>query len=59
MKISNILFLLMFSFATIDMVAQPLPPSGQPTPIGGVALLAAAGVAYGSKKVMDMKKKQD
>ncbi len=37
----------------LSLYAQPMPPT--PTPIGGIALLAAAGVALGAKKLYDKK----
>ena len=39
----------------LSLYAQPMPPT-PPTPIGGIALLAAAGVALGAKKLYDKKK---
>lgn len=34
----------------------PPPGSSNPAPIGGIALLAAAGAAYGAKKVHDRRR---
>lgn len=43
------------------LMAQPGDPGGDPDGIpidGGVSLLAAAGIGYGVKKLIDHRKKQ-
>ncbi len=49
------LLILAFIMGGMGLYAQPDNP-GNPTPIGGIALLAAAGVALGAKKLYDKKK---
>lgn len=45
---------LLFVMACLSLSAQPAPPgNGQPAPLGGIALLAAAGAALGAKKAYD------
>lgn len=46
--------LLLLSFS-LNLSAQPAPPGGggQPAPLGGLAILAAAGAAIGAKKAYD------
>jgi hypothetical protein len=44
-------------FIGSELWAQPAPPS-DPTPLPGLALLAAAGCALGVKKVYDSSKKE-
>lgn len=45
----------------LALEAQPNQgnPGGAPTPIGGVALLVAAGAALGGKKLYDANKKEE
>lgn len=53
-------FTLLLLSLSLDLSAQPTPPGGggQPAPLGGLAILAAAGAAVGAKKVYD-KKQED
>ncbi len=51
MKKTITLITLMFGLAVYAQPDNPNPP----TPIGGIALLAAAGVALGAKKLYDKK----
>lgn len=57
----SILFLFAFVLIITKVEAQGPPPPPPPPPAvpldGGISLLIAAGVAYGSKKVMDKRKK--
>ena len=41
--------------SSFGLWAQPNNPSFAPTPLPGVALLIAAGAAYGAKKMYDQK----
>lgn len=55
----KVLFYLIFSFTlTVSASAQPGDPGSDPDiPIdGGVSLLAAAGLAYGAKKMVDKRR---
>ena len=49
------LFTLAVSLITMALYAQPQPPS-DPAPLPGIALLLAAGAAFGAKKIYDSKK---
>ncbi len=50
------LSLIAFLALSFSAMAQPAPPgNGQPAPLGGIVLLAAAGAAYGAKKAYDKK----
>ncbi len=57
-KLLFIIFLLIFYVSTIG---QPVDPGGGGDPFipidGGVGFALAAGAAYGSKVIMDMRKK--
>lgn len=50
MKMKSILLIIGVIIAHV-MQAQPSPPV-DPTPLPGIAILAVAGVALGSKKLM-------
>lgn len=52
MKINIVSFVIVFFFLSLKLSAQPAPPPSrnQPAPLGGVVLLAAAGVALGIAK---------
>lgn len=54
------LFCMLF-FACLPLLAQPGDPgSGNTVPIdGGASILAAAGVAYGAKKLYDFRKQKE
>jgi hypothetical protein len=53
-------FVIVFLASVSTLLAQPAPPgSNNPAPIGGVALLALAGAAYGAKKIYDQKNSDD
>jgi hypothetical protein len=55
MIISSVLLVLMFMFIQIPM-AWAVPPPPDPTPIdGGLGILAAAGIAYGARKLYKRK----
>lgn len=62
-KVKITMLLGMFLLACSPLIAQP-PPPGNPgdnntVPIdGGASLLAAAGVAYGAKKLHDYRKQK-
>lgn len=58
MKLPSFILGLSFFLLSLSLSAQPAPPGGgnQPAPLGGIALLAAAGAALGAKKVYDQKK---
>lgn len=44
----------------LSLSAQPSPPdSDNPAPLGGIALLAAAGAALGGKKAYDKYRDQE
>lgn len=61
-KAKYITLLCMFFLACLPLFAQPSnPDTTNSVPIdGGASLLAAAGVAYGAKKLFDYRKqKQD
>ena len=54
---SLLLFAFLSTASTLWGQAPPPPPgSNNPAPLGGIALLAAAGAAYGAKKVHDRKR---
>jgi hypothetical protein len=60
MKTLRISVLVLFLLTGLSLCAQPAPPgSNNPAPLGGIALLAAAGAALGAKKLYDQKKDQD
>lgn len=53
---SSLAAIALFASSAVELFAQPTPPAA---PIdGGVGILAAAGVAYGAKKVYDLRKKR-
>ncbi len=52
-----VLMILVSGIAVWSQLPPPPPPTPTPVPIdGGVVLLAAAGAAYGAKKVYGRKK---
>jgi hypothetical protein len=52
--------LIAFLALSFSAMAQPAPPgSGNPAPLPGLVWLAAAGAAYGAKKVYDKKKEAE
>lgn len=61
------LFILFVAICTITFAAPPPPPGSAPTcwpppcvPIdGGITLLMAAGAAYGAKKFLQSRKKEE
>ena len=55
MKVINILLFIVV-FSTIVLAQPSFPSAPTQTPIGGLGLLAAAGVAMALKKLMDRKK---
>lgn len=56
----NLLFaLFLLTSGLVSAQAPPPPGSENPTPLGGVALLAAAGAAYGGKKAYDRQRRSD
>lgn len=53
-------FILLMVMACTGLSAQPAPPgNNEPAPLGGIALLAAAGAALGAKKAYDRRQDQD
>lgn len=59
MKALKLTLIMTLAFS-LEMMAQPAPPtSNNPAPIPGLALLAAAGAAFGAKKVYDKKKEAE
>jgi hypothetical protein len=54
------LLLVIFVMISAGLMAQPGDPGGDPdVPIdGGIGLLIAAGALYGSKKMLDYRKKK-
>lgn len=58
MKSHSFILGLSLFLVSLSLSAQPAPPGGgsQPAPLGGIALLAAAGAALGVKKAYDKKK---
>ena len=65
MKYSNLFVFLFLVFLFILFVPQssfaaPPPPPPPSIPVdGGISILIAAGVAYGSKKIYDHRKKKN
>ncbi len=54
-----VLFVLVSGVAAWSQIPVPPPPTPTPVPIdGGIVLLAAAGAAYGAKKVYGRKSKK-
>lgn len=61
MKNMKTLLTLSFICSALFLSAQPSPPNGngQPAPIPGLVLLAAAGAAVGAKAIHNKKKEND
>ena len=55
----SLFLVLCFASAGVLQSQTPPPPPGSnnPAPLGGIALLAAAGAAYGGKKAYDRHRK--
>jgi hypothetical protein len=54
-----VLFVLVSGMAAWSQLPPPPPPTPTPVPIdGGIIMLAAAGAAYGAKKVYGRKSKK-
>lgn len=60
-KLKYIVLFCLLSLACLPLFAQPgNPDSGNTVPIdGGASLLAAAGVAYGAKKLYNFRKQKE
>lgn len=54
-----LLSLFLLTSGLLSAQAPPPPGSANPSPLGGVALLAAAGAAYGAKKAYDRQRPPD
>lgn len=53
-------FALLFFFIQLNGYCQPGDPGEPGVPIdGGISLLAAAGIGYGAKKIIDHRKKKN
>tara|TARA_R110002050_G_scaffold194708_2_gene329511 strand:- start:28717 stop:28899 length:183 start_codon:yes stop_codon:yes gene_type:complete len=60
MKLAHKLFIVALMVTGFSAFAQPKPPSSNnPAPLPGLILLAAAGAAFGAKKVYDKKGSED
>jgi hypothetical protein len=61
MKNIKTLLTLSFICCAFFLSAQPAPPNGngQPAPLPGLVLLAAAGAAVGAKALHNKKKEED
>lgn len=54
-------YLFFIAFTALSLSAWAQTPPGDPPAVpidGGISLLAAAGIGYGTKKIMDHRKKQ-